>query len=293
MAEREDLAKSVERGIDYLERLQGEDGAWFWNGRPFTLLSCRAIFDLLYWRRNPENATIARAKKWLQDSQLEDGSWDHDTDSTSLAIKALLALGMDRDDVVIQSGMRWLILHENERSVWSYIEADEGRRSNIKERLIELLTRETNPITRIQDIESADERYLCRKVYDDEIIFPEGRDDERVISYLHKKYSVGQIFIEENDSPVVQMAYLLRALGEAEMELRNTGTIDPEIIRGMREELVDKLTQGQNADGGWGYEPGGMSEANPTAIVLSALHSASECLGRAPRAEEDGGTNTQ
>ena len=101
------FAGTVERGLDFIERAQADDGSWSstWYHGPFygVFVATRALAAA-----RPSSAALARAIEFLRKSQLPDGGWGLDGSSDALSTSlALLALAPD-DVERATSALRWL-----------------------------------------------------------------------------------------------------------------------------------------------------------------------------------------
>ncbi len=101
------FAETVDRGLDFIERAQADDGSWSstWYHGPFygVFVATRALAAA-----RPSSAALARAIEFLCKSQLPDGGWGLDGSSDALSTSlALLALAPD-DVERATSALRWL-----------------------------------------------------------------------------------------------------------------------------------------------------------------------------------------
>jgi len=261
---------SIRRGLDYLVNSQRPEGGWTRNGRPHVLVSCRSLVSLPFRRMKKDSMALERGLEWLIGLQNRDGSWDGDLDATQAAVVLLLRRGFGKDDWIIRGASTWI--WENRKSYpWSYFAADSKRREWVLARCREVLSRRPDG----QDRGSALIAYIADglrwpKLHLDEVIGGSEvrsifanwiRRNETGTSLLHKKYGDGWMFVDESNSPLLRAALVIDSICKMSPPDR------PTVVG----EVAAYITRSQNEDGGWGYEDGVESQANPTAMILSAL----------------------
>lgn len=138
-------ADSARRALDWLERVQGRDGAWddLWLARRTYGTSC-AVVALAHGGRG-DCAAVRRGVEWLKHAQNADGGWgetqlgepaDSTAEQTAFAVLALraptLALpvygaggevsrgtGTPRQESNVDGGIRWLAARQRNDGGWN------------------------------------------------------------------------------------------------------------------------------------------------------------------------------
>jgi squalene-hopene/tetraprenyl-beta-curcumene cyclase len=125
----------VKAAIDYLERVQREDGSWFGRwGVNYIYGTWSALAGLNAAGMEPSAPVMRRAAQWLLSIQNEDGGWGEDCDSyrldysghqpapsvasqTAWALLGLMAAG-EVDNPAVARGIRYLQRKQDDRGLW-------------------------------------------------------------------------------------------------------------------------------------------------------------------------------
>ncbi|WP_345696270.1 squalene--hopene cyclase [Kitasatospora terrestris] len=123
------------RGITWLLRNQEADGSWFGRWGTNYIYGTMSVVPALVAAGVPTgHPAIRRSVRWLEQRQNEDGGWGEDLRSyrdpaawsgrgestasqTAWALMALLAAG-ERDNPVVERGVRWLIRTQRPDGTW-------------------------------------------------------------------------------------------------------------------------------------------------------------------------------
>ncbi|MFG2822994.1 squalene--hopene cyclase [Kitasatospora sp. NPDC048365] len=123
------------RGITWLLRNQEADGSWFGRwGTNYIYGTMSVVPALVAAGISTAHPAIRRSVRWLEQRQNEDGGWGEDLRSyrdpadwsgrgdstasqTAWALMALLAAG-ERDNPVVERGVRWLIRTQRPDGTW-------------------------------------------------------------------------------------------------------------------------------------------------------------------------------
>jgi hypothetical protein len=114
--------------VQYLIDQQNPNGGWVAsNASPkapdVTAAVLEAIASCAQDRSPRITRAIAQAVRFLRSEQRADGSWDSATGvryihGTSLAVRGLLAAGVERDDDAVAAGANWLLAHQHSSGGW-------------------------------------------------------------------------------------------------------------------------------------------------------------------------------
>jgi squalene-hopene/tetraprenyl-beta-curcumene cyclase len=127
-------SEPARRGVEWLLAAQEPDGSWFGRWGVNYVYGVGAVVPALVAAGIPAGSEpIQRALQWLAQHQNPDGGWGEDIRSysddawhgrgestasqTAWALLALLAADAEQD--VIDSGVRWLVQHQNPDGGWS------------------------------------------------------------------------------------------------------------------------------------------------------------------------------
>jgi squalene-hopene/tetraprenyl-beta-curcumene cyclase len=135
LADRAQDRRALERGIAYLRAEQEADGSWFGRwGTNYIYGTWSVLMALAQARVKAEDATVARAVRWLSEQQNADGGWGESNDtytqpveerqpaaSTSFqsawALLGLMAAGRVRSQAV-RRGIEYLLNTQNDQGFW-------------------------------------------------------------------------------------------------------------------------------------------------------------------------------
>ncbi len=125
----------IQRAVDYLQRVQFDNGMWFgWWGGPYIYGTSAVLLGLDAVGADMEAPYVHKAVQWLKDCQNVDGGWgegaqaiegpeyagqgDSTSSQTAWAIQGLLAAHVSPDSEVIQRGVSYLVSHQNKDGSW-------------------------------------------------------------------------------------------------------------------------------------------------------------------------------
>lgn len=105
----------ITRAIRWLVRHPNRDGSysatWHRGGVPATSAVCRALAGV----GHTDHPAAVRARRWLLDAQLPDGSWNGTPEETGWALRALV--GTDENDAVRRAA-EWLVASQRADGTW-------------------------------------------------------------------------------------------------------------------------------------------------------------------------------
>jgi squalene-hopene/tetraprenyl-beta-curcumene cyclase len=127
--------EEVRRGVEYLERVQEDDGSWFGRwGVNYIYGTCFALRGLAAAGVDCREAYVIRAGEWLRSVQNADGGWGETCGSyddpghkvygestpsqTAWALLGLLA-GGDVDSGSVEAGIRYLLAQQDRDGSWN------------------------------------------------------------------------------------------------------------------------------------------------------------------------------
>jgi squalene-hopene/tetraprenyl-beta-curcumene cyclase len=126
---------AVDRGVEYLRRVQQPTGAWFGRwGVNYVYGTWQALEGLRAVGVDPDDPFVSRAADWLEAHQQSDGGWGESPESyadpglagvgattasqTAWGIAGLVAAGRGGSDVVAR-GLGWLADRQEADGTWS------------------------------------------------------------------------------------------------------------------------------------------------------------------------------
>jgi Squalene-hopene cyclase C-terminal domain/Squalene-hopene cyclase N-terminal domain len=113
--------------LELLLSRQNGDGGWSACALPHFAsepsATAATLEALSHHRFTSAHESLQRGIEYLRRQQRADGSWDSATGvrfihGTSRAVRGLLAAGISADDPAIQSGVNWLLVHQQESGGW-------------------------------------------------------------------------------------------------------------------------------------------------------------------------------